>query len=139
MDEDEKTPELTIALPSAATLQEARAADRDPRVAAVLRAVHRAKGSVARSTTFPRTDDELIEPVVALGVEVQALREEIVTKAAADEKVLASMSLDTRSTKESVGVLRSTVTDLQRSVLGATETHQHRVRDVERQLSALVA
>jgi hypothetical protein len=49
MDEDEKTSDLTIAYPPPARVAEATA---DPRIARVLLAVQRAKGSLARATPF---------------------------------------------------------------------------------------
>jgi len=138
MDEDEKPPELSISWPAPAKLQDALTTDHDPRVAAVLRAVLRAKSSRAMSPSLPRRDD-VGEPPVRLGSEVQALREEMATKAEEEKKALAAASLDARSVKESVATLRCNVTDLERSVTVWTQTHQHASRGVERQVSALVA
>jgi hypothetical protein len=135
MDEDEKTSDLTIAYPPPARVAEATA---DPRIARVLLAVQRAKGSLAASHTFPRSGD-ITEPVVRLGLEVQALREELAERMPLTDEELKRLSSAVGGVDGSVATLESTLSDLRRDVSIATERQSASAQHLQAQVSALVA
>lgn len=76
MSEGEKPQGMTIVIPAPRVLAEAVALDRDPRTAEVLRALQRARGTVAKADE-PAAAKTPEKAIAGLQNEIRALREDL--------------------------------------------------------------
>ena len=134
MSGDDKAPDMTVRIPSPRVLDEAAARRHDGRIAEVLRALHRAKGTIAEPTvpTSPR-------PMETLAWEVRSLREWLSKTSPVVEEAARRLASSAAIFERAVHVPSERLDDFQRSHDGAVRELREAVHALKRHADALAA
>jgi hypothetical protein len=134
MSEDDKAPDMTIRIPAPRVLAEAAARRLDARTAEVLRALHRAKGTIAEPDT--PTSSRSME---TLGWELRALHEWLAKTSPIVEEAARRLATTAAIFERAVLVPSEKLDDFQRSHDGAVRELLEAVHALKRQADALAA
>jgi hypothetical protein len=112
--EDEKPTGMTIRLPAPRAVAEAVASDRDPRTAEVLRALHRARGTVIETKDLG-TSKVSEKAAAGLQREIHLLREALSKAALLPDEMAQRLASRTRTLEQSLVMPGAALADLQRT------------------------
>jgi methyl-accepting chemotaxis protein len=134
MSEDDKAPDMTIRVPAPRVFGEAAAERPDARTAEVLRALHRAKGTIAEpdAPTSVRSMD-------TLGWELRSLREWLSKTSPIVEEAARRLATTAAVFERSILVPSEKLDDFQRSHDSAVRELREAVQSLKRQADALAA
>ena len=138
MSEDEKPPGLTVVFPAPRALAEAVVADRDQRAAEVLRALQRARGTVARINE-PGSSTTPDKAIAGLQSDVRALKEGLSQMTLLAEETARRLASITQVLERSVVVPSEKLADLQRTHDGAVRDLRDVVQGLHKQRDLLAA
>lgn len=134
MSDDEKLPDLTIRIPAPRALAEAAARRPDARIAEVLRALHRAKGTIARP------DVPVSSPSAeTLALELWALHEWLTKTSPAVEEAARRLGSSAAVFERLVAVPSDKLADYQRSQDAAVRELHEAAHALKRQADVFAA
>jgi hypothetical protein len=134
MSEDDKAPDMTIRIPAPRFLGDAAATRPDARTAEVLRALHRAKGTITEpdAPTSARSME-------TLGWELHSLREWLSKTSPVVEEAARRLATTAAIFERAILVPSEKLDDFQRSHDGAVRELREAVHALKRQADALAA
>lgn len=134
MSEDDKAPDIATPIPAARLLDEAAARRHDARTAEVLRALHRAKGTIAEPDAPTRS-----RSMETLGWELRSLREWLSRTSPVVEEAARRLAATAAIFERTAVVPSEKLEDFQRSHDGAVRDVREAVHALKRQGDALAA